>query len=175
MLALPGSAYVYQGEELGLPEVADLDPEVLQDPIWERTQHLEKGRDGCRVPLPWTRTGPSFGFGGEHPWLPQPAGFGELSAEAQDGVAGSTLELYRAALRLRRELGGDESLRWIDAGPTALTHVLHLRRSPGWESVTNLGAADVALPAGEVVLASGPLGEGTLPPDTTVWLRPAAS
>jgi alpha-glucosidase len=171
MLALPGSAYLYQGEELGLPEVADLPAEALQDPIWERTGHRQKGRDGCRVPLPWTREGTSFGFGDGGAWLPQPASFGELSAEAQDGVEGSTLELYRAALGLRRELRADESLEWVDAGPVAATHVLHLRRSSGWESVTNLSGADVDLPAGEVLLASGPLPGGVLPPDTTVWLR----
>jgi alpha-glucosidase len=175
MLALPGSAYLYQGEELGLPEVADLPPEVLQDPIWFRTGNAEKGRDGCRVPLPWTREGSSFGFGDGGAWLPQPASFAGVSAQAQDGVEGSTLELYRAALRLRRELGGDEALQWVDSGPVATTHVLHLRRSSGWESVTNLSGADVELPAGEVLLASGPLGDGTLPPDTTVWLRSAGS
>jgi alpha-glucosidase len=175
MLALPGSAYLYQGEELGLPEVADLAPEVLQDPIWFRTDHAEKGRDGCRVPVPWTREGASFGFGGDTPWLPMPASFGELSAEAQDGVAGSTLELYRAALRLRRQLGGDETLQWVDEGPVAATSVLRARRSTGWESITNLSDADVELPAGQVLLASGELGDGVLPPDTTVWLRPAGS
>ncbi len=171
MLALPGSAYLYQGEELGLPEVADLPAEALQDPIWERTGHAHKGRDGCRVPLPWTREGTSFGFGDGGAWLPQPASFGALSVEAQDGAEGSTLELYRAALGLRRELQADESLQWVDAGPTAVTHVLHLRRSTGWESVTNFSDAAVDLPAGEVLLASGPLTDGTLPPDTTVWLR----
>jgi alpha-glucosidase len=171
MLALPGSAYLYQGEELGLPEVADLPAEALQDPIWERTGHAQKGRDGCRVPLPWTREGSSFGFGAAGSWLPQPAGFGEFSAEAQDGVEGSTLETYRAALRLRRELRGDESLQWLGTRPVAETHVLHFRRPGGWESVTNFSDADVDLPEGEVLLASGPLGDGVLPPDTTVWLR----
>ena len=170
MLALPGSAYLYQGEELGLPEVADLAPEDLQDPIWERTGHQEKGRDGCRVPLPWTQDGPSFGFGtSDRPTLPQPAWFGELSVEAQDGVAGSTLELYRDGLRLRRELLGDESLEWLHEGDPTTT--LHLRRSSGWECVTNFSEAPVPLPAGEVLLASGPLGDGELPAETTVWLR----
>lgn len=174
MLALPGAAYLYQGEELGLPEVADLPLDALQDPIWERTGHANKGRDGCRVPLPWTRSGVSFGFGDAPGWLPQPPGFGALSAQAQDGVEGSTLELYRSALRLRRTLQGDESLSWIGDLPPAQSHVLHLRRSSGWESLTNLSDAPVALPPGVVVLASGPLGEGTLPPDTTVWLRATA-
>ncbi|HJX44630.1 MAG TPA: alpha-amylase family glycosyl hydrolase [Geodermatophilus sp.] len=173
MLALPGSAYLYQGEELGLPEVAGLPAEALQDPIWERTGHAQKGRDGCRVPLPWTREGSSFGFGPAGSWLPQPERFGELSAEAQDGVEGSTLETYRAALRLRRELQADETLQWLDTRPVAQTHVLHFRRPGGWESVTNVSDADVALPEGEVLLASGPLGDGVLPPDTTVWLRRA--
>jgi alpha-glucosidase len=90
-------------------------------------------------------------------------------------VQGSTLEFYRAALRLRRELGGDESLQWVDHGTVAATHVLRLRRSTGWESVTNLSGSGIVLPAGEVLLASSPLGEGVLPPDTTVWLRPAGS
>ncbi|NEB09101.1 glycoside hydrolase family 13 protein, partial [Streptomyces coelicoflavus] len=95
MLALPGSAYLYQGEELGLPEVADLPTEVLQDPIWEQTGHVRKGRDGCRVPLPWTTDGPSYGFGAGGAWLPQPPDYAAYAVQAQDGVAGSTLELYR--------------------------------------------------------------------------------
>ncbi|MFJ8541563.1 glycoside hydrolase family 13 protein [Streptomyces sp. NPDC093586] len=167
MLALPGSAYVYQGEELGLPEVADLPTEVLQDPIWEQTGHVRKGRDGCRVPLPWTTSGPSYGFGAGAAWLPQPPRFAEYSVQAQDGVAGSTLELYRTALRLRRKLLDGESLAWADDVPPG---VLQFDRSEGWRCVTNLSGAPVDLPAGEVVLTSVPLEDGRLGPDTTAWL-----
>lgn len=169
MLSLPGSIYLYQGEELGLPEVAELPADTLQDPIWERTGHERKGRDGCRVPLPWTSDGASFGFGPGGSWLPQPAWFAAFAVAAQDGVPGSTLEMYRAALACRRELGGDEGLTWVASGDA---EVLHLRRSTGWDCVTNFGAAPVAMPAGEVLLASGPLAaDGALPPDTTVWLK----
>jgi alpha-glucosidase len=108
-LALPGSAYVYQGEELGLPEVLDLPAEVCQDP--QRLRDPESGRDGCRVPMPWSRRSPESGW--VNPWLPIPADWAELSVEAQDGVPGSTLELYRAALRLRRTFDGD--LTWHDS------------------------------------------------------------
>ncbi|MFG3551426.1 alpha-amylase family glycosyl hydrolase [Streptomyces sp. NPDC047725] len=167
MLALPGSAYVYQGEELGLPEVADLPTEVLQDPIWEQTGHVRKGRDGCRVPLPWTTSGPSYGFGAGGAWLPQPPRFAEYSVQAQDGVAGSTLELYRTALRLRRKLLDGESLTWADDVPPG---VLQFDRSDGWRCVTNLSDRPVGLPAGEVVLTSAPLEDGRLGPDTTAWL-----
>ncbi|WP_159325018.1 glycoside hydrolase family 13 protein [Streptomyces tendae] len=168
MLALPGSAYLYQGEELGLPEVADLPTEVLQDPIWEQTGHVRKGRDGCRVPLPWTTEGPSYGFGAGGAWLPQPPGFARYSVEAQDGVAGSTLELYRTALRLRRKLLDGESLTWSDDVPAG---VLRFDRSDGWRCVTNLTGAAVDLPAGEVLLSSAPLEDGgRMGPDTTVWL-----
>ncbi|MFJ9048093.1 glycoside hydrolase family 13 protein [Streptomyces sp. NPDC102347] len=167
MLALPGSAYVYQGEELGLPEVADLPTEVLQDPIWEQTGHVRKGRDGCRVPLPWTTTGPSYGFGAGGAWLPQPASFAEYAVEAQDGVAGSTLELYRTALRLRRKLLDGETLTWTEGTPAG---VLQFDRGDGWRCVTNLSAEPVSLPAGEVVLTSAPLRDGRLAPDTTAWL-----
>ncbi|AYN40346.1 glycoside hydrolase family 13 protein [Streptomyces dangxiongensis] len=168
MLALPGSAYLYQGEELGLPEVADLPTEVLQDPIWEHTGHVRKGRDGCRVPLPWTTTGPSYGFGSGAAWLPQPESFAAYAVEAQAGTEGSTLELYRTALRLRRKLLEDESLTWTPEAPAG---VLDLTRGEAWRCVTNLGAEPVPLPPGEVLLSSVPLpGGGTLPPDTTVWL-----
>ncbi|MEV1061539.1 glycoside hydrolase family 13 protein [Streptomyces sp. NPDC050263] len=172
MLALPGSSYVYQGEELGLPEVADLPVDALQDPLWEQTGHAIKGRDGCRVPLPWTTTGPSYGFGAGGAWLPQPPYFARCSAQAQTGVEGSTLELYRTALRLRRKLLAGEELTWQQ---TATPGVLLFARSDAWRCMTNLSAAPVPLPPGEVLLTSTPLddhgpGGGTLPPDTTAWL-----
>lgn len=116
MLALPGSAYLYQGEELGLFEVADLPSESLQDPTWDRTGHQRKGRDGCRVPIPWTSQGSSLGFGpddGAKPWLPQPSWFASFAASAQDGVPGSSLELYRAALAARKALQAEETLEWL--------------------------------------------------------------
>ncbi|NYI07327.1 glycoside hydrolase family 13 protein [Allostreptomyces psammosilenae] len=172
MLALPGSSYLYQGEELGLPEVADLPHEVLQDPMWARTGHRLKGRDGCRVPLPWTTTGPSHGFGDAAGWLPQPPFFGELSAQAQDGVDGSTLEFYREALRLRRKLLQDEELTWVSTEQDPDDDLLHFQRAGGWHCVANLGTAPRPLPPGEVLISSAPLGDGReLPAETTVWLR----
>ncbi|MEU3253117.1 glycoside hydrolase family 13 protein [Streptomyces sp. NPDC006997] len=168
MLALPGSSYLYQGEELGLPEVADLPTEVLQDPVWEQTGRVRKGRDGCRVPLPWTTGGPSYGFGPGGAWLPQPQRFAAYAVEAQDGVEGSTLELYRAALRLRRKLLDGETLTWADDTPPG---VLQFDRHDGWRCVTNLTGTAVPLPAGELLLSSAPLARGgLLGPDTTAWL-----
>ncbi|KUN75971.1 alpha-amylase [Streptomyces griseoruber] len=171
MLALPGSSYVYQGEELGLPEVAGLPVDVLRDPLWEQTGRTRKGRDGCRVPLPWTAAGPSYGFGAGGAWLPQPEWFARYAVEAQDGVAGSTLELYRTALRLRRKLFDGEEPTWLPDTPPG---VLAFARSGGRRCVTNLSATPVPLPPGEVLLSSTPLPDGTgpnpLPPDTTVWL-----
>ncbi|WP_210585292.1 alpha-amylase family glycosyl hydrolase [Streptomyces sp. GESEQ-35] len=167
MLALPGSSYVYQGEELGLPEVAELPVEVLQDPVWQQTGHTSKGRDGCRVPLPWTTTGPSYGFGAGAAWLPQPARFASYAVEAQDGVEGSTLELYRRALRLRRKLLAGEELSWAEDSPPG---VLAFARGDGWRCVANLSGTAVPLPPGEVLLSSAPLDDGRIGPDTTVWL-----
>ncbi|MGW2885520.1 glycoside hydrolase family 13 protein [Streptomyces griseoruber] len=171
MLALPGSSYVYQGEELGLPEVAGLPVDVLRDPLWEQTGRTRKGRDGCRVPLPWTAAGPSYGFGAGGAWLPQPEWFARYAVEVQDGVAGSTLELYRTALRLRRKLFDGEEPTWLPDTPPG---VLAFARSGGRRCVTNLSATPVPLPPGEVLLSSTPLPGGTgpnpLPPDTTVWL-----
>jgi alpha-glucosidase len=168
ILALPGSAYLFQGEELGLHEVAELSPKDLQDPIWERSFHMLKGRDGARVPLPWTSSGSSYGFGADGAHLPQPAWFGEVAVEMQVGKAGSTLELYRDALRLRRSLVGDEELSWC----AAAKGVLHFARSSGWQSVTNMTLAPVPMPPGDVLLASEPLlDDGSLPAETTAWLR----
>src|SRR5699024_2518443 len=122
LLALPGSAYLYQGEELGLPEVLDLPDEARRDPTFARTAGRLRGRDGCRMPLPWSASGPSFGFSeAEETWLPMPAGFSAYAADAQDHDPDSTLRLYRQLLRLRRErrLGtGTASL--CDLGPDLL-------------------------------------------------------
>jgi alpha-glucosidase len=119
------------------------------------------------VPLPWTTTGPSYGFGAGGAWLPQPERFAAYAVEAQDGVEGSTLELYRRALRLRRKLLDGEEMRWA---PDAPAGVLHFARSDGWRCVANLSAGTVDLPPGEVLLTSAPLESGRLAPDTTAWL-----
>jgi alpha-glucosidase len=166
MLALPGSAYLYQGEELGLQEVGELPAANLQDPAYFRSKGAEKGRDGCRVPIPWTVEGLSFGFGTGGSHLVQPKWFGGYSVEAQDGDPGSTLSLYRKALAVRRGLQTANSLTWTDDGDD----VLHFTRPGGWQSITNFGAAPVELPEAAVVLSSGPLEGDKLPGDTTAWL-----
>ncbi|HEX6339850.1 glycoside hydrolase family 13 protein [Umezawaea sp.] len=171
-LALPGGAYLYQGEELGLPEVEDLPVEALQDPTWQRSGHTDRGRDGCRVPLPWSGVAPPYGFGpGPATWLPQPADWGPLSVAAQTGDPASTLELYRTALGLRRATGalGDGSLRFRDdLGPD----VLAFDRAPGFTCVVNTGTEPVPLPAGgRVLLASTvPAPTDLLPGDAAVWI-----
>jgi alpha-glucosidase len=173
MLALPGGAYVYQGEELGLWEVLDLPDEALRDPIWERSGHTRRGRDGARVPMPWTATDPSFGFGpsgGAQPWLPQPAGWAGMAVERQAGDPRSMLELYRAALRIRREHPGLGSgpMRWRDA-PKG---VLSIEREGGFLLVANVEGASLELPTHrDVLLASGPLEGGRLPSNSAVWLQ----
>ncbi|ADD45521.1 glycoside hydrolase family 13 protein [Stackebrandtia nassauensis] len=165
MLALPGSSYLYQGEELGLPEVLDLPEDVLQDPVWERSGHTDRGRDGCRVPLPWKRSGPSFGFGPGDSWLPQPGDWGSLSAEAQDGTEGSTLEFYREALRLRRE-HRPQALIWSEG---ANGDVLAFSNG-ALRCVTNFGDSPIRLD-GEVLLSSSPLVDGQLPGNAAAWIR----
>ena len=121
------------------------------------------------MPLPWTRSGPSFGFGAAGAHLPQPPWFGEVSVEAETGDRASTLSLYRAAIALRLRLQAVEALEWVDGGGAG---VLHFIRPGGWHSVTNFAETPAALPAGEVLLASSPLGApGELPGATTVWLR----
>ncbi|MGY1700926.1 glycoside hydrolase family 13 protein [Geodermatophilus sp. SYSU D00766] len=169
-LALPGGAYLYQGEELGLPEVEDLPEDVLQDPTWERSGHTARGRDGCRVPLPWSGDRPPFGFApdGVRPWLPQPESWRSLTAQAQRADPSSTLSLYRDALRLRRELLGEEPLTWLDLGED----VLAFDRGPALRCVVNLSARPVPLAGlGRVLLASEGAA-GDLPPDTAAWLAP---
>ncbi|HYG94018.1 MAG TPA: glycoside hydrolase family 13 protein [Nocardioides sp.] len=168
MLALPGSAYLYQGEELGLEQV-DVPAEARQDPSWRRTG--KPGRDGCRVPLPWDGSAPPYGFGpgAGQPWIPQPDTWSGLTVEAQEADEESTLSFYRRALVARR--------KWVSGADEATTatadgDVLTLRRGE-LTVLLNAGSDPVPLPAGEVLIASGPVEGGQLPPDTAAWLRPA--
>jgi alpha-glucosidase len=169
MLALPGSSYIYQGEELGLPEVIHLPDSSREDPTWFRTNGERYGRDGCRVPIPWEAAEPSYGFGpSANSWLPQPAEWATLARDAQTGVAGSTLDLYTRALALRREYAlGLGAVEWL---PTADPATLVFRNG-NVIVVANTGDQDVELPAGEILLASELLEGRTLPGDTTAWLR----
>ena len=167
MLALPGSAYLYQGEELGLPEAIDLPDDARQDPTWFRTNGARYGRDGCRVPIPWEGTEASYGFGPTAAsWLPQPATWAAYTRSSQAGVPGSTLTMYQDALEARRRYDlAFGSPEWIDLGGDTLAF-----RSGEVTVVVNFGEEPVELPEGEVVLASGALDGGTLPRDTTAWL-----
>ncbi|MEU4676947.1 glycoside hydrolase family 13 protein [Micromonospora sp. NPDC023737] len=170
MLALPGSAYLYQGEELGLPEHTTMPDEARQDPTWARSGHTQRGRDGCRVPIPWEADAPSYGFGPtDASWLPQPEVWAEYALDRQREVPGSTYEMYRTALRLRREHGlGQGTLRWRESGDAVLTF-----DNGDLTVLTNFGEAAVALPAGaEVLHTSEPLtDDGSVPTDVTVWFR----
>ncbi|WP_430786008.1 glycoside hydrolase family 13 protein [Actinoplanes sp. G11-F43] len=179
MLALPGSAYVYQGEELGLPEVIDLPAEVRQDPAFHRATGQDGYRDGCRVPIPWSGDVAPYGFGpdGGGSWLPQPATWAGLSVAAQAGVPGSTLELYRSALAIRRAnpaLAPVDNLTWVAAPAGVLAFERRVDGAPVFRCTVNMSDRPVPVGRpGELLLASGPV-EGTaddvvLPPDTTVW------
>jgi alpha-glucosidase len=180
MLALPGGAYVYQGDELGLPEVTDLPDGVLQDPTYLRSGGARRGRDGCRVPIPWSGEAPPFEFGpAGNSWLPQPDQWAELTVERQSSDPASMLNLYRRALRLRRELltppePPAPALTWIEAG----RHALAFLRGPDFVCVVNTGDQPVELPAelgsaGGIVLASGPVdADKPLPGDCAVWCCP---
>ena len=167
-LALPGVVYLYNGEELGLDNV-ELPDEALTDPVWERSGHTDRGRDGCRVPLPWEGRTPPFGFSTSAiTWLPQPAEWGSLTAEKQLEDPDSVLSLYRRALELRAGFDGDD-VEWYGAPAGCLA----FRRVGG--SVTcalNAGESAVPLPRGELLLSSGPLTDGALPADTAAWLLP---
>lgn len=175
-LALPGGAYLYQGEELGLPDHTTMPDEARQDPTWDRSEHTEAGRDGCRLPMPWVKDAPSFGFGpSEATWLPQPEVYGDLAVDQQDGVAGSTLEFYRRMLRERhaRELGSG-SLTWVEgAGDDVVAFVNSRDGHEDLWVVTNFGEP-VALPDDAfVVLSSGDADSLTVERDVTVWFTRA--
>ena len=167
MLALPGSSYIYQGEELGLPDVTDIPSEQMQDPQWFRGEGKFKSRDGCRVPLPWSSQGASFGFGPGGSHLPQPKWYAKYAVEVQAGVAGSTLELYRIALAMRKQLMRGEKLSWHDSEPGTLW----FEREDGWSSFTNFTDFEVSLPQGEVLISSSEILGSNLPANSTVWLK----
>ncbi len=170
-LALPGSVYIYQGEELGLPEHTTLPDDVRADPMFARSGGRAAGRDGCRVPLPWQPGVPGRGFSPTgRTWLPQGEDWDRYAVAAERGVEGSMLELYRLALRLRRELGlGTAALDWHEQDDP---DVLAFQVGPV-RVLANLGDHPAPLPAGEVLLTTAPLpGDATVPPGTTVWLRP---
>jgi alpha-glucosidase len=166
-LSLPGAAYIYNGDELGLANV-ELPDDALQDPTWERTGHQVRGRDGERVPLPWSGTTPPYGFTtGGSTWLPMPADWAGFTVAAEEGEPASTLSLYRRTLELRRKLADlqGQDFEWMTAPAGCLSY----RRGDicVW---LNAGEVAVPLPSGELVHASGPV-DGELPPDTAVWVR----
>lgn len=168
MFALPGTVFVYTGEELGLPNV-DLPDEVLQDPTWERSNHEERGRDGCRVPMPWSGDRPPYGFSDSpDTWLPMPPDWAALTVQAQESELASTLTLYRRAIALRHDRGDfvDQPVDFVDLG----ADVVAFRSGDGVLCVLNTGIDPVPLPSGEVLLSSAPVAE-TIPADAAVWLR----
>jgi alpha-glucosidase len=176
LLGLPGSAYLYQGEELGLEEVLDIPAEQRDDPVFLRSDGAQVGRDGCRVPVPWQPGGPSLGFGDDGTWLPQPPHWAALAASVQEHDPDSMLALYRAALAIRRSepaLHGT-GLRWQDAEPDVLSFLRPGEAGPLVHVVVNLSAAPVELPVGEVLLASRELVDGKLPADGAAWVRRTA-
>ncbi|WP_454171190.1 glycoside hydrolase family 13 protein [Microbacterium maritypicum] len=171
MLALPGSSYLYQGEELGLPEAMEIPDEYRQDPTWFRTNGERYGRDGCRVPLPWEAEAPAFGFNDTGlSWLPQPADWSAYARDVEEVDPSSTLALYKRLLAARREHGfGSGSLVWEDAGPDAVAF-----RRGDVHVVANLGTAPIDLPADAlVILQSQPFEGASIPVDTAVWYTTA--
>ncbi|WP_314649049.1 glycoside hydrolase family 13 protein [uncultured Microbacterium sp.] len=167
MLALPGSAYIYQGEELGLPEAMEIPDEFRQDPTWFRTNGERYGRDGCRVPLPWDADAPAYGFNETgRSWLPQPSEWAQFARSTEEADPTSTLALYKELLVKRREFGfATGSLVWEDAGADAVAF-----RRGDVHVLVNLGSAPLPLPAdATIVLASQPVEGSELPVDTAVW------
>jgi alpha-glucosidase len=168
-----GTKLTFRGEELGLPEVVTMPDDKRQDPTFFRTKdtpNAEIGRDGCRVPLPWTKEGTNFGFGSGKPaHLPQPDWMGKYSVEALDKSEDSTLNLYRKTLNLRKKLQTKEELEWVESGD----EVLHFKRPGGWEVVMNFGSEPVEVPKGELLIASEELKDGKIGQDVSVWVKSA--
>lgn len=176
-MALPGSMYIYQGDELGLPEVEDIPAERRRDPMWHRSGGVDPGRDGCRVPLPWSGPVRPYGFSPnpEAPlWLDQPDDWAPLAVDAQSDDPGSMLSLYRTGLAIRRQAPWDNGseLHWLDRGAA----VIAFARGERFACIVNFGVEPIELPAGaEVLVASSALAGGSVPRDTTVWLLQVAN
>ena len=141
-MALPGSMYIYQGEELGLPEVENIPSDRRQDPMWQRSGGVDPGRDGCRIPIPWSGAKPPYGFSPNDEarlWLDQPGDWAPLSVEAQTDDPASMLSLYRAGLRIRREApwGDGSELRWLEYGDD----VIAFARGDRFICIVNFGPA----------------------------------
>jgi alpha-glucosidase len=175
-LALPGGTYLYQGEELAVPEVRDIPEDRLTDPRWKMSGYLDRGRDGCRVPMPWTSdSAGAFGFSTnaslkpEQAWLPQSSWWGQYAVDTQDGVEGSTLSMYRKALAIRKgEEGlGDGPMEWIEAG----ADVVAFKRPGNFACYINFGAAIELPSSSQILVASGPITGHTLPTDAAAWVR----
>jgi alpha-glucosidase len=172
MLALPGSTYLYQGEELGLPEVTDLPEHVLADPMFRRSNGVRRGRDGCRVPLPWATAQDQFGFSASvassSPWLPQPDWFADHAVDRLLDSGDSILHLYREAIALRRMIPALSSrdFRWLPTEPG----VLAFTRGDGFACVVNCSSRPVCTPVdGDLVHASDPDVGEKLPPNSAAW------
>ena len=168
-LALPGAVFLYNGQELGLPNV-ELPDEALRDPTWERSGHTVRGRDGCRIPVPWRGDTPPFGFStSPDTWLPMPPEWAALTVEKQLNETDSTLSFFRHALEIRRsraEFTGNR-VEWLAAPRGALVFA---RGDDGLRCALNTGKRPVPLPDGELILASAPLVDGKLPPNAAAWL-----
>jgi alpha-glucosidase len=167
--------YVYQGEELGLPEVEDIPDHLRRDPMWHRSGGVDPGRDGCRVPIPWSGQQPPYGFspdGSEPLWLDQPSNWARLTVEAESGDPGSMLSLYRNGLRMRREepWGASAGLTWLDTEQ----QVVAFARGERFICLVNFGPEPYELPPGsDVLIASNELHGAAVPEDTAVWLLQA--
>jgi alpha-glucosidase len=158
LLALPGTAFVYQGQELGLFEV-ELPAAARLDPVFFRTNGARPGRDGCRVPLPWEPEAPGYGFTTGTPWLPMPEGWGEESVALQHDDPGSMLALYRDAIRLRPR---GPHFEWLDSPPGTLVFA-----RCDLVCCVNVDAERLEPPPGEVVLAT----DEALGPGSAAWVR----
>lgn len=180
LLALPGPAFLYQGDELGLPEVT-VPPESRQDPMWFRSNKIVTGRDGCRVPLPWAGVAPPYGFcpPGVSPWLPQPDDWRTLSVEAQSVDPESSLAMFRAAIQVRRSVAefkdGDLKWRLAPEGCLAFDRVASRKVT----CVVNMSPAPASIPlSGVLLLASheSVRHDGSdlrLPADAAAWISSA--
>ncbi len=171
MLGLPGSSYIYQGEELGLPEHTTLDASFREDPTFFRTKGERVGRDGCRVPIPWESDKPAYGFNTTgKSWLPQPENYRRYARSEQKGVAGSTLELYKQLLKIRKEFKmGLGELKWVEDLCDETTLVFD---NSGVRVIANFGGT-LNLPAGELLVTTQHdlTVEGVLEHEQVAWIK----